>query len=181
VVGEINRHRRRRPRAATLQQAERYVRSIRLAVGSSSVITACGATRLGLRTAFVGVVGDDLFGRFMLDEMRARGIDVSACRFDQELPTGVTVVLDTGADRAILTAPGAMASLHAEKSRTLMRKRHLVAVPPDAAPRPASRQHTRGLTTSLDGLGPAEEWQGLQTSALTDLPAQHGRTGDRRL
>ena len=48
-------------------QAERYVRAIRLAVGSSSVIAACGATRLGLRTAFVGVVGDDLFGRFMLD------------------------------------------------------------------------------------------------------------------
>jgi len=161
-------------------QAERYVRSIRLAVGSSSVITACGATRLGLRTAFVGVVGDDLFGRFMLDEMRTRGIDVSACRIDPELPTGVTVVLDAGADRAILTAPGAMASLHAEDVplALLMRARHLHVgswflqdrLRP-GLPGLFAAAHAEGLTTSLDpGWDPAEEWQGLQDIlALTDV------------
>ncbi len=50
-------------------QVERAVRSITMTVGSSSAIFACGAARLGLRVAFHGVVGDDPFGRFMLEEL----------------------------------------------------------------------------------------------------------------
>ncbi|MBK8822696.1 MAG: hypothetical protein IPN58_08855 [Anaerolineales bacterium] len=48
-----------------------------LTVGSSSAIFACGAARLGLKVAFIGVCGDDVFGRFMLDEMQKRNVDVS--------------------------------------------------------------------------------------------------------
>src|SRR5690348_18447826 len=33
------------------------------------------AARLGVATAFVGAVGDDLFGRFMLDALAERGVD----------------------------------------------------------------------------------------------------------
>ena len=46
-------------------------------------ITACGAARLGLRVAMVGVVGDDELGRFMLEAMAERGLDIGAC-----VPTG---------------------------------------------------------------------------------------------
>ena len=67
-----------------------------MTVGSSSAIFACGAARLGLRVAFVGVVGDDPFGRFMLEAMAGRGIDVSACTVDPDRPTGATVVLTSG-------------------------------------------------------------------------------------
>jgi len=42
----------------------------------------------------------------MLDALDARGIDVSACRVDPTVPTGATVVLSRGADRAMLTAIG---------------------------------------------------------------------------
>ena len=56
-------------------EVERLVGSVRLTVGSSSAIFACGAARLGLRVAFAGVVGDDALGRFMLDELASRGID----------------------------------------------------------------------------------------------------------
>ena len=58
-------------------QVEKLVDTAALTVGSSSAIFACGAARLGLRVAFIGVCGDDLFGRFMLDEMQKRGVDVS--------------------------------------------------------------------------------------------------------
>jgi len=47
-------------------QAEKLVESATLTIGSSSVIAACGAARLGLKVAFIGICGDDLFGRFML-------------------------------------------------------------------------------------------------------------------
>src|SRR5512140_2053101 len=95
-------------------QVERFVDSIDLVIGSSSAIFACGAARLGLRTAFVGVVGDDPMGRLMLDAMRARGIDVAGCRVARAVPTGATVILTSGRDRAILTAPGTVPLLRDE-------------------------------------------------------------------
>ena len=54
-------------------QAERLVDDVRLTLGSSSAITACGAARLGLRVAMVGVVGDDPLGRFVLEALRRPG------------------------------------------------------------------------------------------------------------
>ena len=50
-------------------QVEKLIDGATLAIGSSSAIFACGAARLGLKVAFIGVCGDDVFGRFMLDEM----------------------------------------------------------------------------------------------------------------
>src|SRR5262249_2465081 len=96
-------------------QVETIIDSIRLCPGSSSVITACGAAKLGLRTAFAGAVGLDLFGSYMLAEMANRGVDVSCCVVDATSPTGVSVVLSKGDDRAILTSPGAMAMYRSEQ------------------------------------------------------------------
>ena len=48
-------------------QVEKLVDGAALTIGSSSAIFACGAARLGLRVAFIGVCGDYFFGRFMLD------------------------------------------------------------------------------------------------------------------
>ena len=92
-------------------QVETIVDAIFLAIGSSSAIAACGAARLGLRTAFVGVVGEDAFGYFMLRALEDAGIDVSGCRIDPAVPTGATVIVSRGADRANMTAIGAIASL----------------------------------------------------------------------
>ena len=108
-------------------QAERIVGDIRLAVGSSSVIMACAAARLGLRVAMVGVVGDDVFGRFMLDAMREHGLDVNAVRVIHDLPTGASVILTDGRDRAILTAAGTIGAVTASDvpADLLRRARHL--------------------------------------------------------
>jgi sugar/nucleoside kinase (ribokinase family) len=92
-------------------QVERLVDGIILTIGSSSAITASGAARLGLNVAFVGVVGDDPFGRWMLDALSARGVDVAGCRIDPALPTGASVILAHRTDRAILTSMGTIAAL----------------------------------------------------------------------
>jgi hypothetical protein len=70
-----------------------------LTIGGSSVIFACGAARLGLRVGYVGVVGEDEFGRFMLREMSARGVDVKPTIVDPTVKTGITVSLSTPANR----------------------------------------------------------------------------------
>ncbi len=108
-------------------QREKLVETGALVIGGSAAIAACGAARLGLRTAFVGVVGDDLLGRFMLDALAARGVDVSGCVTDPALATGITVALVRGDDRAILTAPGAIPALTADQvdAGLLRSARHL--------------------------------------------------------
>ena len=54
-------------------QVEKLVDPAALTIGSSSVIFACGA-RLGLKVVFIGKRGDDVFGRFMLEEMQEHGV-----------------------------------------------------------------------------------------------------------
>lgn len=107
VIGEINPDLilRGKDIVPEFGQAEKLVEHAELTIGSSSVITACGAARLGLSVAFIGLVGNDQFGRFMLDAMQARDIDVSACVVDQTIATGMSVILSDPGDRAILTFP----------------------------------------------------------------------------
>ncbi len=152
-------------------QQEVLVESADLTIGSSSAIFACAAARLGLRVGFVGVVGDDEFGRFLCRSLRAAGIDVSAVMVDQAERTGLSVILARGADRAILTYPGTIASLRAEHIPTglLRRARHLhvasyflqTALQPGLA-NLFDQARELGLTTSLDtNWDPQEHWSGL--------------------
>ncbi|HEX5950447.1 MAG TPA: carbohydrate kinase family protein, partial [Actinomycetota bacterium] len=85
-------------------QTEKLVEHADLVVGGSGAITACAAARLGLRVAFVGVLGRDVFGRFMLEALTERGVDVSRCVNDPDRPTGLSVILSRREDRAILTS-----------------------------------------------------------------------------
>lgn len=152
-------------------QVERVMRSIRLTMGGSSSIMACGAARLGLSTAFCGVVGDDDAGRFALDQLRRRGVDVTACRVDPATPTAVTVVLARDDDRAILTALGTIDGLTAQDIPTdlVARARHLHLGSTALQPRlraglPALLRQARavGTTTSFDtNWDPDEGWDDL--------------------
>jgi sugar/nucleoside kinase (ribokinase family) len=172
VVGEINpdvivgdRH-----AVPVYGQVETLVDSIRLTLGSSSAIFACGAARLGLRTAFVGIVGADPFGRFALDALREHGVDTSACRTDPARPTGATVILSRGDDRAILTAMGTIDALRAEDvPRDLLaeaRHLHVGSTYLQHALRPGlpalfADARAAGLTVSFDcNWDPSGAWDG---------------------
>ena len=161
-------------------QVERLVDDGALTVGSSGAIVACGAARLGMRTAYVGVVGDDAAGRFMLDELRGRGVDVDRCRVDPGRRTGLSVVLSSGEDRAILTSAGAMSSLTAADvgADALAAAEHLHVSSPHLQPglrdglaELFARARAAGTTTSLDpGWDPASAADGLDdVLAATDV------------
>ncbi|MCL2584655.1 MAG: carbohydrate kinase family protein [Streptosporangiales bacterium] len=92
-------------------QAEQLVEAADLTIGGSGGIFAAGAARLGLRVAMIGVLGDDVFGRFMRESLTARGVDMSAVRTDPRLPTGLSVNLIREDDRAIITNPGTIPEL----------------------------------------------------------------------
>lgn len=161
-------------------QIEKLVDSAVLAVGSSSAIFACGAARLGLKTAFIGKCGDDLFGRFMLGEMQKRGVDTRHVIIEPDQPTGLSVVLNRGADRAILTHLGLIPALKAEEvSDELLRQTrhlHVASYFLQTALQPGlshlfKRARLLGLTTSLDtNYDPSENWAGFnELLALTNV------------
>jgi sugar/nucleoside kinase (ribokinase family) len=151
-------------------QAEKLVDDARLVVGGSGAIAACGAARLGLRVAFVAVVGDDEFGRFMLDELASRGVDTRGCVVDPHRQTGVSVVLSRGEDRAILTAPGTIGDLRGELvDRELLRSSRHVHVSSFFLQRSLradlpglfDEAHEAGATTSVDpNWDPSGRWDG---------------------
>jgi sugar/nucleoside kinase (ribokinase family) len=153
-------------------QEEVLVESAELTIGSSSAIFACGAARLGLRVGFIGVVGDDEFGRFMCDSLASARVDVSAVIVDKKQPTGLSVILSRGTDRAILTFLGAMCALQGRHitDSLLGKARHLhvgslflqTGLQGDVADL-FRRARTLGLTTSLDtNWDPAGVWKGVE-------------------
>src|SRR5262245_22214232 len=70
--------------------------------------------RLGLRTGFIGLVGDDPLGRYMVDAMAQRDIDTTGVQVRSGVPTGASVILAGGSDRAILTSRGTIPLLTSE-------------------------------------------------------------------
>ena len=108
-------------------QAERLVDEARLVIGGSGAIFACGAAKLGLRVAFAGVVGDDMFGRYMCDRLHEHDVDTSAMAVLPERSTGVTVVLSGRQDRAMLTFAGTTGDLRRSviDADLLSRTRHI--------------------------------------------------------
>jgi sugar/nucleoside kinase (ribokinase family) len=195
VVGELNADLILRGTDVTpaFGQVEKLIDDATLTLGSSSGIFACGAASLGLRVAFIGKVGDDVFGRFLKRDLEAKSIDTSGLVVDPGIKTGLTVIFSRGSgsvlggsaghgdDRALLTYPGSIAALHyAEVSQSLLaRSRHLHlgsyfmldALRPDV-PTLFDAAHALGLTVSLDtNYDPTEQWDGglAETLKRTDV------------
>ncbi len=161
-------------------QHEILVENADLAIGSSSAIFACGAARLGLKVAFIGVVGTDEFGSYMLKSLQERDVDVSHVIVDPHIKTGLSVILNRKNDRAIMTYSGAISSLRVEQVRDELlgqcRHLHVASYFLQDSLRPGlaglfQKAKEMGLTTSLDtNWDPAEKWEGLErVLPLTDV------------
>ena len=74
--------------------------------------------KLGRRTAFIGKVGDDALGRMLCERAAEAGIDVSAVRYDADVPTTLAIVHnkpDGDREFAFYRNPGADVMLRAEE------------------------------------------------------------------
>ncbi|MBN2150074.1 MAG: sugar kinase [Candidatus Lokiarchaeota archaeon] len=151
-------------------QKEKVVDNYSLEMGGSCTIFACQAAKLGLRTAVIGKVGDDPFGDLILRRLSDAGVDVSHVARDESVRTGITVVMNTGSDRAMLTYTGTIDAIGREDvpDGLLGSTRHLHVGSYYLMDR--IRPHYRGIieavkagggTVSLDtNWDPAERWDG---------------------
>jgi ribokinase len=60
--------------------------------GGSAANVAVGASRLGVKSGFIGSIGFDTFGRVLLEELEHEGVDVAHVKVDTTTSSGLTVV-----------------------------------------------------------------------------------------
>jgi sugar/nucleoside kinase (ribokinase family) len=174
--------------------------SFELRMGSSSAICAAAASKLGLKVGFVGKVGDDLFGGFVVNRLRELGVDTEPVIVDPTIRTGATIAISTPADRAFVTHLGCIAAFTPDEvdhdlfdltghvhSSSFFLQQGLQPGYPDLFA--SAKAH--GCTTSLDtGYDPLERWDStlwdtlhqtdiffpneVEAPAITGCPDQEG-------
>ena len=83
--------------------------------GGAPANVAVAARRLGAKTAFIGKVGDDLFGHYLKDVLAREDVSTDGLRFDAEARTTMAII-------AILTlGAGTVGSLSASKDEQMAR------------------------------------------------------------
>ena len=152
-----------------------------MTLGSASAIFACGAARLGHPVTFISKVGADDFGRFCLAALEDASISTRNVIQSPQSRTGVTIVLSTRQDRALVTCLGAIAELkYAELQKPIFpghRHLHLTSYFLQHALRPDFLSIIReakedGLTVSFDpNSDPFQNWSAeiWQVFAAADM------------
>src|SRR3989344_86375 len=75
-----------------------------LTFGGGGANVSVGSSRLGLKTVTYTHLGDDLFGKELLENFKKEGVDTSLVNLDREHATNVNIVISHEAERTILTS-----------------------------------------------------------------------------
>ena len=130
--------------------------SHRVAGGGVAANAASGAVALGMRTAFVGTVGDDADGRMIIEEFERQGVDTSHIVVRPGATSAIAYIFvdeKTGA-RSIAWGREGLTELKADEiDADLIRKAkilHLDAHQPEGAIAAAKIAKAAGVIVSLD-------------------------------
>ncbi|MFX1377965.1 MAG: carbohydrate kinase family protein [Promethearchaeota archaeon] len=85
------------------------VKNVRFVPGGSGANIAANCSMLGIKTAFIGVMGSDFSAEICLTDMKKRGVDLSKVIQTDKDTTALSIILKTpwGKDRSILAYKGA--------------------------------------------------------------------------
>jgi sugar/nucleoside kinase (ribokinase family) len=85
------------------------VEALRFFPGGSGANIAADCSMLGLRSAYIGILGYDFSAQICLDDLRKRGVDLSFIKQTHDDCTAFSLILKTewGKDRSILAYKGA--------------------------------------------------------------------------
>jgi len=80
--------------------------------GGKGANQAVAAARLGGRVTFIGKIGNDIFGKQAVQQLKEEGINVDFVSVDQENPSGVALItVDRKGENSIVVAPGSNGTL----------------------------------------------------------------------
>ena len=145
---------------------EIIVENMLLTLGSSSAILACQLAKLGTEVLFVSKVGGDEFGRRALTFLQEKGVSTDTIAVLPDLPSGLTIAISIGTERAMLTQLGTIEEMHASDIPWDLvqqcRHLHISSYYLQRSLRPEvgeifRKAHSLDLTTSLDTGWPSGE------------------------
>ncbi len=151
-------------------------RDYRQTYGGKGSDMAVQAARLDADVAYVGVVGDDAFGRGFADLMRDEGVDTTHLRVTGERPTGVgmiikdvrarnVIVVDMGANELFSPADVDAAAATVTSADVVLAQ---LEIPLATALHGLARAHAAGVTTVLNP-APAVDLRDVDLSAVDVL------------
>lgn len=83
--------------------------------GGKGANQAIAVARLGAEVAFIGKIGDDIFGRQSSQLFEDEGVDIAGLVADEDQPSGIALItVDERGENSIVVAPGANARLYPE-------------------------------------------------------------------
>ncbi len=94
---------------------EEEVATMETFVGGGAALFALGLAKLGLRPAFQGSVGDDMYGGYIRRVFRDTGIDDEPLSTDPVRKTGISISFTNERDRCFLTYRGTNEGIALEK------------------------------------------------------------------
>jgi sugar/nucleoside kinase (ribokinase family) len=157
-------------------ERELLAENMMLTLGSSSAIVAHNLAALGTRVGFVSCIGGDSFGDIASQRLSASGVHVEQVVRNSTAQTGLTVILQHGNWRNILTYPGTIFDLKLEHIDldyvSSSRHFHFSSYYLQRGLRPhvpslLRQLKQRGLTVSLDpNDDPDDEWKSDIEEAL---------------
>jgi sugar/nucleoside kinase (ribokinase family) len=158
------------------RERELLVNDMNLTLGSSSAIVAHNLASLGSRVGFVSCIGDDALGEMALQRLAAAGVDVSRVVVLPGRKTGLTVILQRGSWRNMVTYPGTIFDLRREhldiEYLTSAQHFHLSSFYLQSGlqadvPELFKQLKAKGLTISFDcNDDPEDRWEGGIREAL---------------
>lgn len=87
---------------------ETIITEFNLCPGGSAANTIYGLAKLGIKTGFIGAIGDDTDGRMLINALQEAKADTGRIRVKEEAQTGSALCLsDKAGKRAIYVFPGA--------------------------------------------------------------------------
>ena len=86
------------------------VESITAHNGGNAMTAALNLCKMGVDSRMIGKVGDDIFGKFLVERLIAGGVSADGVKVDKEVQTSVSVVLLDKGERSFLHCVGANAT-----------------------------------------------------------------------
>ena len=86
------------------------VEKMSLQIGGCAANFVIDLARLGLKTTIIGKIGDDNFGKFILETLNSENVDATGLKIDKNVSTSASMVMISGdGERSILHSFGANA------------------------------------------------------------------------
>lgn len=134
------------------------VRGLRFFHGGKGANQAVGVARLGARTSFIGAVGEDVIGDFLVAGVQANGIDAAGVKRDPQRATGCAfIMLFPSGNNCILVDPSAnmgMTPTDVERARDVIERADALItnfeIPPEVVETALRLARKAGNLTVLD-------------------------------